>query len=72
MNQGDIASSTPTVVGVAGATYTYFGLPLSAWVSLATLIYLVLQIIVIAPKVVAAIKRFFKGGTNVEGIDDPP
>jgi len=46
-------------IGAAGTSYTYLGLPMADLVGLGTLIYLLAQVIVIAPKVVAEIRRWF-------------
>lgn len=69
---GDTANSTPALIGVAGTAYTYMGLPMSVWVSLFTILYLVVQTIAAAPKAAATIKRVYrrlKGESHVESID---
>jgi hypothetical protein len=45
-------------VGVAGTSYTLLGFPLSDWVAIATLIYLVMSAIAVAPRTWATIKRW--------------
>lgn len=65
-------SPTTPVIGAAGAAYGFLGLPLSLWVTLATLVFLALQIIVILPKVVDSLKKLFRKESHVESIDDPP
>lgn len=45
-------------VGAAGASYTYFGLPMSDLVGLVTIVYLLLQIIASAPKAVANLRHW--------------
>ncbi len=41
---GDFAEvGTRTALGVAGAGYTYLGLPMGDWVGIATIIYLIVS-----------------------------
>jgi len=47
-------------VSIAGASYTLLGFPLSDWVAIATLIYLAMSAIAMAPRTWAAILRGFK------------
>jgi hypothetical protein len=70
MNEG-LSPVTP-VVGAAGATYGWLGLPLSMWVTLATLTFIVLQIIVILPKVAATIRKLFTKERDVQSDNDSP
>lgn len=65
MEPGELASAgTRTTVGVAGAGYTWLGLPLSDVVAIFTIVYLTFQIISLAPKVFEVIKRIFKKGNS--------
>lgn len=54
-------SAAKTTLAVSGAVYTYFGLPLSDWVAILTILFLILQIIAISPRVLAAIRTHLKG-----------
>lgn len=75
MSPGDTANHLPTVVGVAGASYTYMGLPMSAWVSLFTLTYLAIQIVGALPRAwrtIQLVYRRLRGVPHVEGIDHTP
>lgn len=56
---GDLADvGTRVAAGVAGASYTYFGLPMSDWVGLATIIYLAVSTIKNLPHAVEVVKRW--------------
>jgi len=56
-HSGTAAKTATTVgVGAAGTSYTYFGLPMADIVGLATLVYLLFQTVVIAPKAWAALR----------------
>lgn len=59
MESGDFTDVGQRVgVGVAGASYTLLGLPLSDWVAIVTLIYLVMSAIAVAPKTWDTLKRW--------------
>lgn len=45
-------------VGAAGASYTYFGLPMSDLVGLVTIVYLLIQIVASAPKALANVRHW--------------
>ena len=57
-----------TGVGIVGTAYAWLQMPLSTWVALATLAYMLCQLIVILPKVFEALdklkKKIFKRRTN--------
>jgi hypothetical protein len=74
MFSGDNASHLPTVVGVAGGAYTYLGLPLAVWVSIATLTYLVIQIVGALPRAWRTFQLVYRRlrGQHVESIDQRP
>lgn len=69
---GDTANHTPTLVGVAGSTYGFLGLPFSAWVSIATILYLVVQTLAVLPKAIATINKLLGRKSDVESIDQSP
>lgn len=50
----------PAAPPVAVGSMTYLGIPLSQWVLIVTLVYTVAQIIIIAPKVFAVLRSWFK------------
>ncbi|OZI20049.1 hypothetical protein CAL26_21075 [Bordetella genomosp. 9] len=50
-------SGVPAAVGVAGAGYTYLGLPLSDWVSIFTIVYLFVHAVAIAPRALETIRK---------------
>lgn len=65
MEPGDLTDVGQRVgVSVAGASYTLLGLPLSDWVAIATLIYLVMSAIAVAPRTWATIKRWLRKDKN--------
>jgi len=47
-------------IGGAAVGLTAYGITLNEWVALATLVYLIIQIFILAPKAVAIIKSWFK------------
>jgi hypothetical protein len=53
-------------VGVVVSTYTYFGLPLSDWVAVFTLLYLACQVVVLTPKVIDTIRKYVRKIFNKE------
>jgi hypothetical protein len=59
-------TATRISIGVSGSLYSAMALPLSTWVAIATFVYMLCQIVVIAPKVFAVIRRFFKKGKTDE------
>lgn len=56
---GNAAMKAAPVLAVASAE-SVFGIPLQSWVYILTIIYLLFQIIVIAPKVPAVIIDFYR------------
>ena len=65
MEPGELAEvSAKAGASAAGYTYVYFGMPLSQWVAVFTIVYLVCQVIVLAPKVIATILNFFRKGKD--------
>jgi len=54
-------------VGAAGTSYTYLGLPMADLVGLATLVYLLFQTIVLAPKAFATLRNWFTRWRNPHG-----
>ncbi len=65
---------TVPVVGLSGAAYSYFGLPLHVWVSIATLTWVLVQIFCKVPDILETIKRLRARwrGDDQEGIDNSP
>lgn len=58
---GDLADvGTRLAAGVAGASYTYFGLPMSDWVGLATIIYLAVATLKNLPQATEVVKRWVR------------
>lgn len=61
LNPHDIhETATRISIGVSGSLYSAMALPLSTWVAFATLVYMLCQIVVIAPKVIATVCKFLK------------
>lgn len=69
-NQADFGNpSARLAVGTAAGMYTYFGLPLSDWVAIATLIYLAISIfnaLPLIPQRWAQLKEWFKNRSKRE------
>jgi len=51
-------TAATTSIGAAGASYTYLGLPMADLVGLVTIVYLLIQIIAIAPKALANLRAW--------------